>query len=276
LALAGFLPEFSYRKYASLQEQLSEAGGGLEISILSAVPKGSGLGTSSILAATVLGTISEVCGLGWDKLETGRRTLALEQLLTTGGGWQDQFGGILEGCKLLETNPGRQQSPVAKWLPDSLFTDPRFKNRILLYYTGITRVAKSILADIVRGMFLNSSAHLALLEELKVHAENTGENISAKDLDGLAKNILRSWHLNQKLDAGTNTPEIQKIIDRIAPYSAGYKLLGAGGGGFMLIFANDEKSSAHIRKEVAENPVNNRARFVEFSVSTSGLQVTKS
>ena len=50
LALSGFLPEFSHRKFATLEKQLSELGGGLEISILSAVPKGSGLGTSSILA----------------------------------------------------------------------------------------------------------------------------------------------------------------------------------------------------------------------------------
>ena len=276
LALAGFIPEFSIRKFSSLEKQLTYAGGGMEVSILSAVPKGSGLGTSSILAATVLGTISEVCGLGWDKTETGRRTLALEQLLTTGGGWQDQYGGILEGIKLLETSPGKMQNPLIKWVPDSLFTDPVNKNRILLYYTGITRIAKSILAEIVRGMFLNSSPHLSLLEELKYHAENTSETLSAKDFDGLAKNILRSWQLNQKLDSGTNTPEIQKIIDKISPWVAGHKLLGAGGGGFMLIFAHDEKAAGKIRHELTSNPINERARLVDFGLSTTGLQVTKS
>jgi len=276
LALSGFIPEFSTKKYPTLQKQLTEAGGGLEISILAAVPKGSGLGTSSILAATVLGTLSEVCGLGWDKTETGRRTLALEQLLTTGGGWQDQFGGILEGIKLLETNPGKLQTPTIKWLPESLFSDPQYKNRMLLYYTGITRVAKNILADIVRGMFLNSSSHLALLEELKYHAENTSQTLSAKNYEGLGKNILRSWQLNQKMDRGTNTPEIQQIINKISPLSVGYKLLGAGGGGFMFIMASDEKSAGQIRHELINNPVNKNARFVDFSISNTGLQVTKS
>lgn len=276
LALSGFLPEFSLQKFTTLHQQLTEAGGGLEISILSAVPKGSGLGTSSILAATVLGTLSEVCGLGWDKTETGRRTLALEQLLTTGGGWQDQFGGILEGIKMLETVSGKIQSPAIKWLPGSLFTDPQFKNRMLLYYTGITRVAKSILADIVRGMFLNSASHLALLEELKYHAENTAESLSSKDYYGLGKNILRSWELNQKLDSGTNTDETQKIIRIIEPHSAGHKLLGAGGGGFMLILAKDEKAAGTIRLELNAHPINKGARFVDFSISDTGLQVTKS
>ena len=95
LALAGFHPDFCRERYASLEEQLKAFGAGLEVTLLSAIPAGSGLGTSSILAATMLGAINDFCGLGWDKQEIGNRTLVLEQLLTTGGGWQDQYGGIL-------------------------------------------------------------------------------------------------------------------------------------------------------------------------------------
>ncbi len=276
LALAGFLPDFSVRKYSSLQKQLADLGGGLEISILAAVPKGSGLGTSSILAATVLGTLSEVCCLNWDKPETGKRVLALEQLLTTGGGWQDQFGGILEGIKFLETAPGTLQLPMTKWLPDSLFRDPVYKNRMLLYYTGITRVAKNILAEIVRGMFLNSNQHLKVLDELKLHATETYETVLKKDYNELGRQIHKSWMLNNSLDSGTNTPEIQRIIHMIQPYITGQKLLGAGGGGFMLIFAKDEQAALLVKQVLIANPVNPRARFVDFSVSGSGLLVTKS
>jgi mevalonate kinase len=78
------------------------------------------------------------------------------------------------------------------------------------------------------------------------------------------------------MDKGTNTPEIQKIIDLISPWSIGYKLLGAGGGGFMFIIANDEEAVAHIKQELAANPINDRARLVDFNVSNTGLQVTKS
>ncbi len=276
LALSGFLPEFSKIKYNTLQEQLKAIGGGLEISILSAVPKGSGLGTSSILAATVLGTINNVCCLNWDKQEIGKRTLALEQLLTTGGGWQDQYGGLLEGIKLLETAPGIQQDPQTKWLPDSLFSDPEYKSRILLYYTGITRIAKSILADIVRGMFLNSSEHLSILSNLKRHALNTYNVLLKKDFEGFSEMIDRSWQLNQNIDAGTNTPEIQELINRIAPYTAAQKLLGAGGGGFMLIIAKSKESATILKNELTEKPVNQRGRFVDFEISDTGFRVTKS
>jgi len=54
--------------------------------------EGSGLGTSSILAATVLAALGDLCGLSWDRNTLFTRTLALEQMLTTGGGWQDQAG----------------------------------------------------------------------------------------------------------------------------------------------------------------------------------------
>ena len=103
LTLAGFRPRTSSD---TLQEFLHDFGSGLEITLLSAIPAGSGLGTSSILAATVLGALSEFCGIGWDAGEISHRTLALEQLLTTGGGWQDQYGGVLGGVKLLRTDEG--------------------------------------------------------------------------------------------------------------------------------------------------------------------------
>lgn len=137
LVLSGFSPDFSDIKYSSLEEQLQTIGGGLEITLLSAIPAGSGLGTSSVLAATILGALSDFCGMGWDKNEICRRTLILEQLLTTGGGWQDQFGGVLQGIKCIETQQGFEQSPSVKWLPDMLFTEPEYKSCHLLYLSLI-------------------------------------------------------------------------------------------------------------------------------------------
>lgn len=62
LVLAGFQPGFSTESYVSLEEQLKAFGSGMEITLLSAIPAGSGLGTSSILASTVLGAISDFAG----------------------------------------------------------------------------------------------------------------------------------------------------------------------------------------------------------------------
>lgn len=277
LALAGFLPWFNAQpKWRSLKEQLEEFGGGLELTMLSAVPKGSGLGTSSILAAAVLATLSEVCGLNWDRTVLFTRTLALEQLLGTGGGWQDQAGGIFGGIKLIETGPGLAQKPALRWLPEHLFGQAYANRLILLYYTGLTRLAKNILQEIVRGIFLNSPAHLQTIAEIGHNALRTADALQRCDYAALQAAIDRSWQLNQQLDSGTNPPPVQAILNAVQPHLAAAKLLGAGGGGFLLMLAHDETAAQHIRRILTTQPPNPRARFVEFRVSDTGLQVTRS
>jgi galactokinase/mevalonate kinase-like predicted kinase len=274
LCLAGFAPEFASNQYDSLEHQLKEFGAGIEISLLAAIPKGSGLGTSSILASTVLGAINDFCDLKWDKYLICSRTLVLEQMLTTGGGWQDQFGGVFGGIKLLESQPGILQQPTVRWAPDHVFIESA--STILLYYTGITRVAKNILSEIVKGMFLNGQNYLNVLEEMRHHALNTYESIQQGDLQKVANAVGLSWQLNQRLDAGTNTAETQAIIDKVGDYLISCKLLGAGGGGYMLMFAKDAMAATRIREVLTQNPLNNRARFIEWGLSSHGFKVTRS
>jgi len=277
LALAGFLPRFQADGgHDSLEKQLRDFGGGIELSLLAAAPKGSGLGTSSILAATVLAALSELCGLSWSRSVLFARTLALEQLLTTGGGWQDQAGGIFRGIKLVTTTPGLAQTPTLNWLPDHLFGHEFANHRILLYYTGVTRLAKNILAEIVRGIFLNSPRHLGLIGEIGANAQVAGAAIQQCEYDRLAAAVRNSWRLNQRLDAGTNPPEVQRILAAVEDYLAAAKLLGAGGGGYLLMLAKDDDAAARIRQKLTTEPPNPLARFVNMSLSDSGLQVTRS
>ncbi len=276
LALAGFVPEFSAEHYPSLEDQLKNFGCGLEVTLLAAIPAGSGLGTSSILAATVLGAISDFCGLAWDKSKIGYRTLILEQLLTTGGGWQDQYGGVLHGLKLLQTGEGFNQNPSVRWLPEYLFTDPQYQGCHLLYYTGITRTAKNILAEIVQGMFLNSATHLRLLSEMKTHALDMFEAIQCGNFETYGKLIAKTWEQKKALDSGTNPPAVEALITQIKEYALGYKLPGAGGGGYLYIVAKDPDAALQIRRQLTASPHNPNARFVEMSLSDKGLQISRS
>lgn len=276
LTLAGFGPAFSEVVYPSLEKQLQAFGTGIEITLLSAIPAGSGLGTSSILASTVLGSLSDFCGLMWDKNEICRRTLALEQLLTTGGGWQDQYGGVLQGIKLLQTETGFVQNPLIHWLPEHLFTHPEYRDCHLLYYTGITRTAKDILAEIVRSMFLNSSAHLAILENMKAHALDMAETIQRNDFETYGALIGKTWMQNKALDCGTNPSAVEEIINKIKDYTLGYKLPGAGGGGYLYMVAKDPQAALRIREILTQDVPNPRARFVEMALSGTGFQVSRS
>lgn len=274
--LAGFHPRFRPDSAATLADVLEDFGSGLEISMLAATPKGSGLGTSSVLAATLLAALASAGGVSWDHGEIVQRTLALEQLLTTGGGWQDQAGAIYHGIKLLETQPGFLQEPTVRWLPQDLFGPAHVNRTVLLYYTGLTRVAKTILQEIVRGMFLNSSRHLENLFAIREHARAAYHAIQCESSDDLGRVVARSWELNCALDSGTNPPEVAAILDRVADWTTGAKLLGAGGGGYVVFFAKDAAAGLRIREDLESRPPNARSRFVDFSVSPTGLQITRS
>lgn len=276
LALAGFLPGFSQQHYATLQEQLQAFGAGIELTLLSAIPAGSGLGTSSILASTVLGAINDFCSLAWDKNEIGRRTLVLEQLLTTGGGWQDQFGGVLGGVKLLQTQRGFDQNPLVRWLPDSIYTQPEYQQCHLLYYTGITRTAKTILAEIVRRMFLNHGGELRQLRMMKAHAIDMYEAIQRQDFQQMGLLIRKTWLQNQQIDSGTNPESVQRITSLIDDLCLGYKLPGAGGGGYLYMVAKDPEAAARIKQIINQAQPNPNARFVDMTLSKTGLQISRS
>ena len=269
LVLAGFGQH-------SLKDELSAFGAGIELTLLSAIPAGSGLGTSSILAATVLGALNDFCGLGWDKNEIGHRTLMLEQMLTTGGGWQDQFGGVLGGVKLLQTGRGFAQNPQVRWLPTDLWTQPEYRPCHLLYYTGITRTAKSILAEIVRRMFLNHGGELRMLRQMKQHTLDMYEAIQQNDFERMGLLVRKTWAQNQALDSGTNPVDVAKLTSLIDDLCLGYKLPGAGGGGYLYMIAKDPEAAARIKQILSENSIRKNARFVEMSLSTTGLQISRS
>lgn len=276
LVLAGFQPGFSQENFASLQQQLEYFGCGIEVTLLSAIPAGSGLGTSSLLASTVLGALNDFCGLMWDKYEIGRRTLVLEQLLTTGGGWQDQYGGLLQGIKLLQTERGFNQSPLVHWLPDNLYTQPEYSQCHLLYYTGVTRTAKTLLAEIVRRMFLNNRDEISLLREMKEHTLELYNTIQRNDFEGLGKAIRHTWLQNQAIDGGTNPASVKVLTDMVDDLCLGYKLPGAGGGGYLYMVAKDPEAAARIKTILNNNAKNPNSRFVDMALSRKGLEVSRS
>lgn len=276
LALAGFLPAYCSEHHPSLRQQLQAFGCGIELTLLSAIPAGSGLGTSSILAATVLGALSDFCALAWDKSEIGRRTLILEQLLTTGGGWQDQLGGIHGGVKLLQSQRGFSQTPLVRWLPDDIYTQPEYARCHLLYYTGITRTAKTILAEIVRRMFLNQHDQLDLLRRMKAHSLEMYEAIQRHDFRQTGLLVRRTWAQNQSLDSGTNPEAVRRLTDLVDDLCLGYKLPGAGGGGYLYMVAKDPEAAARVKQVLNDHRPNAKARFVDMTLSKTGLQVSRS
>jgi galactokinase/mevalonate kinase-like predicted kinase len=125
-------------------------------------------------------------------------------------------------------------------------------------------------------MFLNSREHLATIARIGENAAFAAEAIGHADWRALAEAVDTSWRLNQQLDAGTNPPGVQQILQPVTKHLAAAKLLGAGGGGYLLMLANDDESARAIRHQLTTRPPNSRARFVDLSLSATGFQVTRS
>lgn len=125
-------------------------------------------------------------------------------------------------------------------------------------------------------MFLNSTSHLQLLGEMKQHALDLYDAIQRNDFEATGRLIRKTWQQNQLLDAGTNPPAVATLTGQIDDLCLGYKLPGAGGGGYLYMVAKDPEAAVRIRQILQQNPPNSLARFVEMSLSDKGLEVSRS
>jgi galactokinase/mevalonate kinase-like predicted kinase len=275
LIISGFAPRSGDSPdNRPLCDVLRSFGGGLEITTLAAIPKGSGLGTSSIMGAVLLAVIHRMTGRNLSADELFHNVLRLEQELTTGGGWQDQIGGAIGGLKLTTSPACMVPEATIRYLPADVL-DPRLNGgQTLLYYTGITRLAKHILQNVVGRYLDRDRAAMAALGQLSGLASRMAEAIGRKDIRHFGRLIDAAWGLNLELDPHSTTPEIEDLLARIRPHLQGAKLLGAGGGGFLFLVAKSPADAAHVTRLLVESPPNDRARFFDFQVSDSGLAVS--
>jgi len=260
----------------TLEELLAHLGAGLEITLLCAVPKGSGLGTSSILGAVMLAAFSRFFGRAVVMDELIRQVLQVEQMLTTGGGWQDQIGGAVGGIKCVQSRPGFRPHPVIHQLDPFLFQDPESLACFSLFYTGITRLAKNILAEVVDQVNSGSRAYQFTLQHMAQLALDAKDAIERRDRRAIAAVIALSWEANKRVHPSTTNPEVEEVLDATRPHFDGVKLLGAGGGGYALFASPDRRHADALRDLLRRRFENERARLVDFSLSTCGLEISAS
>ena len=240
---------------------------GLDITISANLPKGSGMGTSSILGAAVIAALTR----SRDVAEIGRLTLELEREMNTGGGWLDQFGGLAGGVKVLRSSPGKAQSVEIEQL-DSDWLAKLLKERGLLYFTGQKRMARNILHKVLSFYVDNPHGFATtLVDSLKRDAEKARKAILSKDADLLAKAINGYWRDKKLLDPGSTNERVEEMIARIAKWTSAVLLTGAGGGGFLFILARSARSARAIREELDANPPSKFSRFYRFAVERQGL-----
>ena len=271
LVLAGLVPS---EPHADLRDWLAGVGGGVRLTVFAALPKGSGLGTSSILGATVLAALSRLAGEVAPRELLTTRTSMLEQLMRTGGGWQDQLGGIVPGFKILRTHPGPDQSPAVEPITIPAHARAELDSRLILYYTGLQRLAANILQKVVGRYLARDPESLRIVRALKDDAERMRTELLAGDIDAFAATLLDYWNLKRSFDPGSTTPQIEGLFDLVRDELTGYELPGAGGGGFLLLIAKDAPAARRVRAKLNALKPNPTARLYDAAIDDHGLQVT--
>ncbi|MBS3820417.1 MAG: hypothetical protein KGY81_01490, partial [Phycisphaerae bacterium] len=275
LVLSGFSPETAnWDGAADLADMLGRFGGGIELTTLAAIPKGSGLGTSSIVGAVILAVVRRLAGQELSRRDIFHGVLRMEQALTTGGGWQDQVGGVIDGTKIITAEPGLVPDPRIHYVPDEVLAPRANDGATLLYYTGVTRLAKNVLKQVVGGYFDRRRRTMATLDRIRSLPSRTAEAMSRRDPAAFGAAVAEAWEQNKALDPNSTNAEVEAIMDRITPYIYGAKLLGAGGGGFLLIVCKSPRAAADLRADLQAKAPNSRARFFDFTISRDGLVVT--
>ncbi len=242
---------------------------GINVVISANLPKGSGLGTSSILGATTIAALLRRNVVS----EVGALTLALEKEMCTGGGWQDQFAGITPGVKLMTSSQGEDQK-IAISAVENPEVVKALRDRSLLYFTGQKRMARNILRKVI-GFYEENPHNFAkiLIASLKDTAREMKAAFDDGNVERIASLINDYWRDKKLLDPNSTNERVDAIIKTISPWISAVSLCGAGGGGFVYILAKDKKSVLKIKAALEKNPPTKYSRFYKFDFDFRGLEL---
>ena len=258
LLACGVIPQ----KGHNLHEILERLGGGFIIhSEVTNVPKGSGLGTSSILSAACVKAVFGFMGIEHTERDLYRHVLAMEQIMSTGGGWQDQIGGVTPGLKYIMSMPGIEQNIKVSYIELSESTKKELNERFTLIYTGQRRLARHLLRDVIGRYVGNESESLFALEEIQKVATLMKFELERGNVDAFAKLLEYHWELSKKIDQGSTNTLIDQIFSSIDDLIDGKLVCGAGGGGFLQVI---------LKKGITKQEVQERLKVV-FQDSLVGV-----
>ena len=226
------------------------------------LPARSGLGTSSSFAVGMLNAFYALKGKYADKRKLADDAIYLERVLCKeSGGIQDQIAASFGGCNKISFNAdGYTVSPVIISPERKL----RLNDNLMLFFTGFSRFSSDIQVEAEKSL---KSKEAQLLEMLQLVDEAEQVLTSKTDLTEFGKLLDYTWKLKRGITSKVSTDSIDAIYDKaIKAGATGGKLLGAGGGGFLLFYVETEK-----QKNVLE--ALNNLLYVPFEFETAGTQV---
>jgi D-glycero-alpha-D-manno-heptose-7-phosphate kinase len=228
--------------------QMTGVANGVEITTLADIPSaGSGLGSSSAVTVGLLHALFAYQGRQVSAEELAERACTIEiERCGKPIGKQDQYIAALGGIRDIRFGPG--EDVVAEELGLSATERRTLQQQIMLFYTGVTRSADSILTE----QNANVKATRPQLDLLRDLAGIAVERLRTGDVDAIGPAVRESWEAKRKLASGVSNDQIDFAVTRALDAGAsGVKLTGAGGGGFLLAICPMERQRA-VRESLAD------------------------
>lgn len=232
---------------------------GIEIVSVADIPSGTGLGSSSAFTVGLLNGLYNYIGKSLTPHELAEKACEIEiDILKNPIGKQDQFAAAYGGINYFRFNDDekviRKEVQLSKQMREQL------NSNLSMFFTGISRNASAVLGE--QGK--NATQNIDDLLFLREQADWLYNNINQKIVIGEMLN--ETWERKRNLAKNISNENINNIYDQILELGAsGGKLLGAGGGGFLLIYA-DENVKKRIEQEM-------KLSNLEFSFSDEGSKV---
>ena len=203
------------------------------------LPARSGLGTSSSFAVGMLNAFHALKGTYADKKRLANEAIILERrMCKESGGWQDQIATAYGGLNRIDfDSDGFHVKKII--LPKE--RKQELDNNLIMFFTGFTRLS----SDIQKANNICScETKKSILSEMRGMVDEAEEILSNKNcpLDDFGKLLGKSWELKRKTGEAVTTSAIDEFYERgIKAGAIGGKLLGAGGGGFLIFYVPDER-----------------------------------
>ena len=227
------------------------------------LPARSGLGTSSSFAVGMLNAFYALKGKYASKKQLADEAIYLERVLCNeAGGWQDQIAASFGGFNRIDFNAdGYTVHPVIV----SPQRKQQLNNNLMMFFTGFTRFS----SEIQKANKLDDESKTKQLKQMLTLVDEAESILTdqSKDLDDFGKFLDVTWKLKRQTGKSVSTSNIDNLYDKgISAGALGGKLLGAGGGGFLVFYVTPEKQAAV--KEAMEDLL-----YIPFKFEDSGTQV---
>lgn len=227
------------------------------------LPARTGLGTSSSFAVGMLSAFYALKGKYVDKKRLADEAIYLERTLCNeAGGWQDQIAASFGGLNRIDFRDGRYKVQPIIISPER---KKHLNNNLMLFFTGFTRFSSEIQQSTSATMKEKTAQLLKMLkivdEAEKVLTDKTS------DLNDFGRLLDQSWRLKKQTGAKISTGSIDELYEKgLKAGALGGKLLGAGGGGFLLFYVEEDK------QEQVSKALDGLMR-VPFAFEDSGTQI---